>query len=631
MSETCHCRRPLVTRPGDLAATCAECRSLPDYCECALIAPAAAQSADIWENPVPLGSQGIPLPPFPLGALPPWVSAMVTAVAAFCDTPPDVAACAALGAVSAATARRAVVDAKGQKEHVNAYLLSALDSGQRKSSPFKLLAVDPLTAAEQSLQADENARAQMAGPSAEEDARQVRLFTTSATPAGLRDLVTINGERMAVVSAEGGVFEELAGRYTNVPDLDLVLAGYNGEPYHADRATKMVPPLYEPVLTVCLTVQPSVIREMAAKPSFKDRGLLARVLYSLPPDVVGHRQNARTAIPATTSDAYLRGMSGLIARMARSEGRAVWTLSDAAYKIFHEREQQIEPKLARGGEYGGSDGMREWASKFTGHVLKLAGLLHAAEHASHGDTPNRISEETMQNALRLIDYFLAHAEATFGLMRADPRTEDARAVLDWLSRIDWESKSFAGRDPRWVRCREVCQRVWAVRNDVDAAGGALSLLAKHGYVRPVDADRGSPKYLLHPDSSTPSTLRDFEGVSAGQGPDGSVEDRLYASSTLLYGSGAGPGSVEERRGTVEGNLYGSAGLPPAETSFVAPGVEGVEDSGALGSDSWPRDVPATVEDPPYDPWEAERSLTEADQRRQPTPASMPSRRRNDTT
>lgn len=39
MSEArCRCGRPLVTRTGDLEATCGECRSRPDYCDCEVIA-----------------------------------------------------------------------------------------------------------------------------------------------------------------------------------------------------------------------------------------------------------------------------------------------------------------------------------------------------------------------------------------------------------------------------------------------------------------------------------------------------------------------------------------------------------------------------------------------------------------
>jgi hypothetical protein len=388
-----------------------------------------------WEDPVPLAGQASALPKFPLTALPRWMADMVRAIARFHDTPPDVAAFASLGVVSVATGRRAWVNVKGQREAVNAYLLTALDSGQRKSGPFGSLATGPILEAQRRLQADEDAKAEDRG----EEPVPIRLFTTNATPAGLRELAAASGERIGIVSAEGGIFEELAGRYDRVPDLDLVLAGWNGEPYAADRATKPVPPMHCPVLTFCLTAQPAVLRELAHKPSFRDRGLLARFLYGLPADVVGKRRNERLAVPDEVREAYQGNMAALIAGLYHTD-RLEWSLGEAAYQLFHDAEQEIEPKLARGGEYGGNDGMREWASKYMGQVLKLAGLLHAAGHAPDNH-PGRISEQTMRNALRLGEYFLAHAEAAFGLMRTDPLAQDAEAVLDWVRAIDWTGKT----------------------------------------------------------------------------------------------------------------------------------------------------------------------------------------------
>lgn len=46
MSERCRCGRPLITRPGDLEATCAECRSKPDSCGCPPVSDTAGPVSD---------------------------------------------------------------------------------------------------------------------------------------------------------------------------------------------------------------------------------------------------------------------------------------------------------------------------------------------------------------------------------------------------------------------------------------------------------------------------------------------------------------------------------------------------------------------------------------------------------
>lgn len=546
---------------------------------------------DAWEDPVPLAAETRPtLPKFPVKALPPWLGQMVRAVAKFHETPEDVAALAGLGVVSVATARRVRVNVAGQREEINGYFLAALDSGQRKSGPVKVMATSPLIDAIHTLQKDEDAAAQRD----QREPREVRMFTTNATPAALRDLAGANGERLGIVSSEGGVFEELAGRYDRIPDLDLVLAGWNGEPYHADRATKPVPPMNRPVLTICLTVQPPVLKDMAGKPSFRDRGLLARFLYSLPEDIVGKRQNARHPIPREVSETYLRNTERLITGLYYAEAEE-WTISDAAYDLFHAAEQELEPKLAKGAQYGGNDGMREWASKLMGQILKLAGLLHAAEHADAGTWPPRISEQTMRNALQLGVYFVAHAEATFGYMRTEPIVLDAESVLDWIRHIDWTGKAGGkmgqriAAHPGKVTRREVQTGVWAIR-DADHAAAVMRLLEKSGYVRQVDADRrDSAWYLLHPslspNSSALSALTAFDDVSAGQPANQSAEAGLC---TPLHSLHSEPPAGQVQRSAEQVQRRVSAlqnGHLPAKTPPKMPSAESAEEF--QDNHSWP--------------------------------------------
>jgi replicative DNA helicase len=501
---------------------------------------AQVTKSEVWEDPLPLTPQATALPAFPLGVLPAWVRNMVQAVARNADTPADVAAFAALGTLSTATGRRAWISAKNQRVPVNFYGVTGLVSGQRKSGPFAAIANVPLLGAQKVLQGDEDSRAQ----DAKEEPCQVRLFSTNATPAGLRELMAANGQRMAVVSSEGGVFQELAGRYDRIPDLDLVLSGYDGHPFNADRATKIVCPMDEPILTMSLTVQPAVLKEMSGQAAFRDRGLLARLLYGLPEDVVGFRKNERIPVRQEVADAYYGRMTRLLVT-SYPWLKADWSLSDAAWKIFHESEQKVEVKLRPGAEYGTNDGMREWASKFTGHILRLTGLLHAAEHcdakASLQDIPHRVSEGTMRRGLTAMeDYFLPHAEATFGLMRMDPMAQDAETVLDWIRSIDWTGKSGGhlgatiASHPGIITRREVVTSVRAI-GTTDQAATVLHLLEKAGYVRLTEAERrDSVRYLVHPSLKTSalSALADFDDVAAGQSTNQSADRAVCALSAL---------------------------------------------------------------------------------------------------
>ena len=51
-----------------------------------------------------------------------------------------------------------------------------------------------------------------------------------------------NNERMSILSDESGIFDILAGRYSNgVPNLDLFLQGHAGSPVKVNRGSR--PPI----------------------------------------------------------------------------------------------------------------------------------------------------------------------------------------------------------------------------------------------------------------------------------------------------------------------------------------------------------------------------------------------------
>jgi hypothetical protein len=112
-----------------------------------------------------------------------------------------------------------------------------------------------------------------------------RVFVEDCTPEALALRLWEHGERMAVISDEGGFFDPLTGRYSNgVPNFDIYLKAHSGSPYGVDRKDKTKPPLIlnRPLLVVVFCPQPDVIAKLSDKPGFLGRGLLARILYVSP-------------------------------------------------------------------------------------------------------------------------------------------------------------------------------------------------------------------------------------------------------------------------------------------------------------------------------------------------------------
>jgi replicative DNA helicase len=110
-------------------------------------------------DPIPL-TQTVPIPAFPVGALPGPIAEMVHAVAEATQTDPAMPATSALSALSACTGGHAEIEIRGGwREPCNLYTATIAAPGERKSA-VQLAMVRPLLDAEQHL-ADAGLAAQL--------------------------------------------------------------------------------------------------------------------------------------------------------------------------------------------------------------------------------------------------------------------------------------------------------------------------------------------------------------------------------------------------------------------------------------------------------------------------------------
>jgi replicative DNA helicase len=475
-----------------------------------------------WEPPIPFGVAG-EAPAFPVEVLPAWVGEYVAAVATATQTPPDLAGMLALAVLATVAAGAVEVQPRpGWREPLCLFVAVGMDAGTRKSGVFTALshpvadferqqaaaALPGITEtatlrriADQAAAYAEAAASKAPADQAEvkqaeaiarttEAARLVvppipRWLVDDATPEALAGLLATYG-RIALLSPEGDVFDQMAGRYNQAagPNLGVYLKGHAGDLLKVDRRGR--PPEYveRPCLTIGLAVQPEVLRGLASRPGFGGRGLLARFLYSLPPSLVGRRQVGAPSVPQPIADRYALELHALAASLtapAGEDGPAILTLNEGARELLLGFECELEPRLAAGS--GDLAHLAGWAAKLAGATCRLAGLLHLASHLRDG-WARPVTGDTFAGAVRLAGYLVEHARAVFDLMGADPRTDDARWLLDWITRTD--RIQFSRRDAHHAAPRGRFPKA----TDLDPA---LALLEEHGWLRRVDADSPSPK------------------------------------------------------------------------------------------------------------------------------------------
>ena len=275
--------------------------------------------------------------------------------------------------------------------------------------------------------------------------RPPRLFADDVTPEHLGTMMAENGELMAILSDEAGIFEQMGGRYSNgVPNLDLFLQGHAGSPVRVDRGSRPPVCLQRPALTIGISPQPDVLRGLTAKPGFRGRGLLARFLYALPASNLGKRTGETRPL---SEDLKLRWEGRITAMLNREPATDrngepcphTLTLSPEALTAWKTFWHTVEKDMGPGGRF---EYLTDWAGKFPGAVARIAGLLHVARHAFRGPENHDIALEDMAAALRMADCLAAHALAVFDLMGADPALDGARVVLGWIRREERETFTF---------------------------------------------------------------------------------------------------------------------------------------------------------------------------------------------
>lgn len=478
---------------------------------------------DVDEEPIPL-THTVPIPPFPVDALPGLIEEMVCAVAEATQTNPAMAATSALSALAACVGGRVEIQIRrGWEEPMCLYTATVAAPGERKSAVQQIM-IRPILDTEAKLaeagagpRIEAETRKQVAVKAAEQTRNLAakaepgqqdkamaeaigaamtaesitvppvpRLVADDITPEAVASLLAEQGGRLAVISAEGGIFDIIAGQYSKVPNLDVWLKGHAGDPLKVDRKGRDAEYIRRPALTLGLMIQPTVLSAIAAHREFRGRGLLARFLYAYPVSKVGRRRISPPCVDPGVEQAYHKLVGDLAATMAAASGEpAVLSISDKGHQAICDIEAAVEPTLAGDGELAS---LADWGLKYVGAVARIAGILHLTEHGA--DEP--VTASTVLAAYRIGEYYKACAINAFVEMGADAVTADAVYLLDRIDKLGVDEMSQ--RD-----LQRACKSRFRTKARLTPA---LERLVEHGYLfalpkpAPTGGRPASPRYKV---------------------------------------------------------------------------------------------------------------------------------------
>lgn len=484
-----------------------------------------------WPAPVLLDTPTFPT--IPVESFTGWAGDMIKAVSDHTETPPELSAMFCLAVMGTCFQRKIIIRIKdGYCEPLNLWTLAALDSGNRKTAVMQTM-TEPLVewerekseavkaergAMESERKIIESRIQSLHGQTAKAKAGDLatlkaeiaeleasmpelpvipRLWVQDITPEKLGQVMAEHGERIGLLSDEGGLFDIMAGRYNGgIPNLDVYLQAHAGASVRVDRGSR--PPVYMryPALSIGLSPQPDVLRGLEKNPGFRGRGLLARFIYALPQSQLGFRKLETNPIPQDVRNVYRAGVRAALEIPARvsEEGEIdpyTLGLAPEGYSEWLAFSLTVEQHMRDGGRF---EHIRDWAGKLPGAVARIAGLLHCSEnvHVAAWETP--VTRETMTRALDLMAILSEHALAVFNMMGADPAIEGAKRVWRWIEA--GRSWSFTARD-----CFNALRGTF---KKMETLNPALAVLVERFYLFTVDAEtnrpgrKPSPVYQVNP-------------------------------------------------------------------------------------------------------------------------------------
>ena len=465
-------------------------------------------------------SQNLNLPSFPVECLPVSLKEYSAAVAKNIQVPIDMTAAAALAVAAICVQGKFEVNVKpGWNEPLNLYIVETANPSERKSPVVKAMTyplyrytkqyneeqaveISEYRTRHNILQAAVNRLTDQAskGKADTEEVlekerelmelekhpvKPLRLLADDATPEALTSLMAENNGKMAVISSEGGLFDMAAGQYNDHVNIDVLLKAFTGDSIMIDRKGRPSEQIDRPCLTMLLTVQPSVLNTVMENETFRGRGFLARILYTLPRSMVGQRRFETEPVPHLVREGYEVLLNALLS-ISVPEFPEQIRLSKPAYleaKQFAEAlEKQLPDELEE---------LQDWAGKYHGQVMRVAGILHCCRYDKDA-AKYPIDLETMQAAERIGEYFLSHAKVAFQIMGLlDSKTvKDAKYILKRLETVNDNEISKRGL----IR---MCMGRFPNAEDMDPG---LKELEERGYIAietVKTGKRGRPAEIIH--------------------------------------------------------------------------------------------------------------------------------------
>lgn len=463
-----------------------------------------------WQPPITFEESA--LKQFDVNVFPNTLKDMVLAVSRFTQTPVDLAAICLIGVLSTVLQKKFHVEPiKGWQEPLNTYTAVLLQASNRKSTVFRLM-MGPIFDYESNLIKShqevqkrnekqlsllnkridklENEYAKSGDNELLDELENLwtlreklkskpapALILDNSTEEVIISRISQNSERITIASSEGDLFERLKSSIKlEASKLDVYLKGYSGDPLRTDRISRDTERIEEPLVTICISAQPTVIQDMPQK--IIDRGLIPRFLIAMPEDLLGKR-DVYNAKPVDSEIKYL--YNNLISKLVNFEDKdsIALELSSESYDVLKKFEHHVETLFLPEQLY--CDSLKSWGGKIIGNLLRITGLLHVAKHThiakDKSDIPTTVEVKTLKAALKLKEYFDSQIINAYGIMFSKESNDMAQYLLGKLELLTEEKKQ------RKISKQDLWQKTKKIFTTAPTFNLSLKILEERGFIQ----------------------------------------------------------------------------------------------------------------------------------------------------
>jgi hypothetical protein len=303
-----------------------------------------------------------------------------------------------------------------------------------------------------------------------------------------------NGGCVALLSAEGGLLENLAGRYNEgAARTEFLNSAFDGEPFDGERVSDTERKIDKPWCSMVLVVQPDLLKTMLGSPKMRNRGFLQRFWLFDIPDTRYRNRHSMPGIDPLIELAWSQSIQGVVDQTMKARIRVDAFGPDSGALVEFEKTV-INPAFDTA-QRDHNQLLVGWLSKAAMISNRVAATLTLLEDPA----ATVVTASAARAATGITQAAIDHARYLFAEGARAALLSPPLRVLTWIVATNATTVTTNQVNTRF-RGQTWCE-------DADSARDVLVKLTVDGWLRQVPkappTDKGgrpSEKWLVHPES-----------------------------------------------------------------------------------------------------------------------------------